>query len=312
MPCEPPLGYALRMTNWLILLALSAAALLLGAAVLHLIPRFGSAGKAASAWLCRAPGLDVLITYFTVLPMFTGLAYGAAYWGSWYGWFLGLLAGILGQIVGLLIWTVLHELFNRKHIKGPRIVSHINARVGSVRNHSAVWITALAVPVFWLLRVAEYVVYPPLTWLIRLPKYRHADWVNVSRHKFNGLVGHDLIWCLYCDWMTGAWSLGGEMLRNVESFWCPIRFDSNKKCANCKVDYPDIDGGWAPSDGTMADVIKVLDKHYPGPDNTNPWFGHPTRLTVSATPSRPPADKQNADANSDTDAASGDDSNESA
>lgn len=271
------------LTNWLILVTLSAAALLFGAVVLHAIPKFGSGGKKLSAWFCRAPGLDLLITYFTVLPMFTGLAYGVGYMGGWFGWLWGLSAGVIGQIIGVLIWTVAHELVHRKHVKGPRIVGHINARVGRVRNHAAVWTTALAVPVFWLLRVAEYVVYPPLTWLIQLPKYNHADWVNVSRHKFNGLVGHDLIWCLYCDWMTGIWSLGGEMLRNVESFWCPIRFDSTKKCENCKVDYPDVVGGWALSDGTMADVVAVLDKHYPGPNNTNPWFGHPSRKTVELT-----------------------------
>ncbi|MBK7405799.1 MAG: hypothetical protein IPJ41_14560 [Phycisphaerales bacterium] len=98
------------------------------------------------------------------------------------------------------------------------------------------WWTALAVPVFWVIRVAECIVYPPLTWLVRLPKYKPAEWVNVSRHKFEGLVGHDLIWCL-CDWMTGIWALGGEMLRNVETFWCPIRFDSAKKCENCKHDF---------------------------------------------------------------------------
>ena len=47
--------------------------------------------------------------------------------------------------------------------------------------------------------------------------------------KVEGLVGHDRIWCLYCDWMTGVWSLGTEMLRNVESFWCPLRFSSDAK-----------------------------------------------------------------------------------
>ena len=81
-------------------------------------------------------------------------------------------------------------------------------------------------------------------------------------------------------------SLGGAMLRNVESFWCPIRFDSTKKCENCKVDYPDINGGWAPAAGTMADVVAALDKHYPGPNNTNPWFGHPVRLTVEREPAQ--------------------------
>jgi len=147
-------------------------------------------------------------------------------------------------------------------------------------------VTALAVPVFIILRVAELCVYPILTPLVGLPRYRHGDWVNVSRQKFNGLVGHDLIWCLYCDWMTGVYSLGAEMLRNVESFWCPIRFASGKKCDNCKLDFPDIYGGWVPLEGTMGDVVATLEKMY-GPqataglprDQRHPWFGHPMRTT---------------------------------
>ncbi|MGP1272233.1 MAG: hypothetical protein ACTS22_02765 [Phycisphaerales bacterium] len=269
---------------WLHLFVWFSAALLLGAGLLHLIPRLGSPGRALSAWLCRAPGLDVLIAYFTVAPMVVGPILGArAGAGSW-GWLAGLGVGIAAQVVMVMVWTVLHELANRRHLRGPRIVSNINARVGRFRNHAAVWTTALAVPVFAIVRFAEYVVYPPLTWLIRLPKYDHGDWVNVSRHKFRGLVGHDLIWCLYCDWMTGVWSLGTEMLRNVESFWCPIRFDSTKKCENCRVDFPDVDAGWAPADGTMADVVRTLDRHYPGPHGDNPWFGHPARLTVDGRP----------------------------
>ncbi len=156
---------------------------------------------------------------------------------------------------------------------------HIGLHSGVVRNHTAVWWTAWAVPVFAIIRIAEYLVYPPLVWLVRFPRYNDGEWINVSRQKFDGLVGHDLIWCLYCDWMTGVWSLGSEMLRNVESFWCPIRFDTEKKCANCKVDFPDIDGGWAPADGTMDDVVNALEKHYK-PTGTNAWFGHPARLTV--------------------------------
>jgi hypothetical protein len=92
--------------------------------------------------------------------------------------------------------------------------------------------------------MAEVFVYPPIQWLTGFPSYRSGDWVNVSRHKFSGLVGHDLIWCLYCDWMTGIWSLGTEMLRNVESFWCPIRFSNTAKCDNCSVDFPDVKNEW--------------------------------------------------------------------
>jgi hypothetical protein len=255
------------------LTGITTAALLLGAAILHLIPKLGLRKLADSC--CRAPGLDVIITYFTALPMIVGPIYA--------GW-LGFGAAVTGQVLTVMIWTVLHELANRDAVKGPRIVKSINKAVGRWRNHLAVWTTALAVPLFWIVRVAQYVVYPPITWLVRLPKYNEAEWVNVSRQKFQGLVGHDLIWCLYCDWMTGIWSLGSEMLRNVESFWCPIRFHSDKKCANCSIDFPDVVKGWVPADGAMADVANVLESHYKRGDPVNPWFGHPVRLTVKGKP----------------------------
>ncbi len=264
------------MTHLLILTGSVALALLIGSAVLHLLPKLGGPGRKLSEALCRGFGLDLMITYFTVLPMFVGLYV--------YGW-LGLLAAIAGQVIGLLIWTWLHELAHPAARKGPRIVHALNRSVGRWRNHTAVWITALAVPVFWVVRLAEWVVYPPLTWIVRLPAYKSADWVNVSRHKFDGLVGHDLIWCLYCDWMTGIWSLGSEMLRNIESFWCPIRFYSGKKCENCAIDFPDINNGWVNADGNMADVVKLIEEKQAGGDNS--WFGHPRRVTVEGKPQAP-------------------------
>jgi len=278
------------MPPFLLIALVTLAAVLVGAAILHLIPRIGPPGKALAAWLCRAPGLDVMITYFTVAPMFAGAYFGVrlltgtpeAPTSPWLAALFGFLAAVLGQVVAVCVWTVLHELANRKHCKGPRIVHTLNRKVGRVRNHTAVWWTALAVPLFWFVRLAEYIVYPPLTWLIRLPKYNTAEWVNVSRQKFDGLVGHDLIWCLYCDWMTGVWSLGGEMLRNVETFWCPIRFDSSKKCDNCQHDFPDVAERWTPAGSNMAEVVRRLDENYPGPNGDNSWWGHPARLTVSA------------------------------
>jgi len=239
------------------------AALLLAAGMLHLIPRTGRTGRRLSAWFSRAPGLDALIAYFTVLPIVAGAAYA--------GW-RGVGAAVLGQVLAVLIWTPLHELAHPAARRGPRIVHALNRSVGRVRNHAAVWITALAVPVFAIVRLAELVVYPPLTWLVRFPRYRQGEWVNVSRHKFQG--------CLYCDWMTGVWSLGSEMLRNVESFWCPIRFDSARKCENCRVDFPDVDAGWVPADAGMHDVAAVLASKYPPGQRVNAWFGHPVRLTV--------------------------------
>jgi hypothetical protein len=139
-------------------------------------------------------------------------------------------------------------------------------------------VTAIVTPLFALVRLAEVFIYPPLHWLVGLPDYNSGEWVNVSRQKFCGLVGHDLIWCLYCDWMTGIWSLGTEMLRNVESFWCPIRFYSDKKCANCAIDFPDVADGWVPADGTMAQVADTIDRMHGNGDHS--WFGKRVPLTV--------------------------------
>ena len=161
----------------------------------------------------------------------------------------------------------------------------INAAVGRWQNHLALWVTLVALPAFWLIRFIQIGMWWTLVALLDFPKYKHSDWINVSRQKFEGLVGHDLIWCLYCDWMTGVYSMGAEMLRNVESFWCPIRFYEGKKCANCAVDFPDINGGWVDNDGTMADVVTKMEEMYTTGPRT--WFGHPARLTVKGKPIEP-------------------------
>ena len=288
------------MPIWLAIFVYTGGALLVGAAALHLIPKLGPPGRRLADALVRAPLLDLVITYFTAAPMIVGAVVGARArlgGGSWWGALLGVLLAVAAQVVTVNLWTVAHELTHPAARKGPRIVRVLNRTVGPLRNFTAVWVTALAVPIFWIIRLAQYIVYPPLPLLIRFPRYRAGDWVNCSRHKFEGLVGHDLIWCLYCDWMTGVWSLGSEMLRNVESFWCPIRFHSDKKCENCRTDFPDIEGGWIPADGTMADVTALLDEKYtkrPTPGGLNPWFGHPARLTVEGE-ERPEPDREPAD-----------------
>jgi hypothetical protein len=241
--------------------------------LLHLIPRLGAPGRALSDWLCEAPGLDLVVTYFTAAPLIVGPIVA--------GW-IGVGAGVTAQVLAVVIWTFVHTMLHPAARKGPRIVRVLNALVGPFRNTAAVWVTALVVPVFWIIRVAELLIFPILVWLIRFPRYTQKDWIRVSRHKFKHLVGHDLIWCLYCDWMTGVWSLGSEMLRNVESFWCPIRFDSTKKCTNCKHDFPDVFGSWVPADGDMSDVVDVLKTHY-GDAAVNSWHGHAARLTIEGT-----------------------------
>ncbi len=78
------------------------------------------------------------------------------------------------------------------------------------------------------------------------------------------------------------------MLRNVESFWCPIRFHDGRKCEHCRIDFPDIDGGWVPADSSMRDVEQLMQRKYGGSERS--WFGHPARLTIDgAAPESKPS-----------------------
>ncbi|MBL4810212.1 MAG: hypothetical protein JKY43_09195 [Phycisphaerales bacterium] len=264
------------MVDFLTMVGIGFVAVAGGAVVLHVVAKMGGFGKGVMEFLRKAPGLDLVVAWFTIGPAVGGLIV--------FGW-RGLLGGIVGQMIGLTVWGWGHEFVHRKAVKGPRIVKVLNRLVGRWRNHGALWVSALAVPLFWAVRIGELVIYPLLIWLLRFPKHKQGEWINVSRHKFDGLVGHDLIWCLYCDWMTGVWSLGSEMLRNVESFWCPIRFSDTNKCANCSVDFPDI-WRWVADDGKMEDVVELLEEKYgigkDGGDagerpDRNSWFGHKDR-----------------------------------
>jgi hypothetical protein len=255
-------------TTHLLVAAITFGAMLLGAGVLHLLPKLGPPGRAVSERCIRAPGLDLLVTYFTVAPLIVGPVVD--------GWW-GLLAAVIGQIIAVLVWCRLHELAHPTARKGPRIVKALNRIVGPLRNHAGLWVTAIVTPAFWIVRMVEILIWPCLVVVVGFPRYREGEWVNCSRQKFQGLVGHDLIWCLYCDWMTGIWSLGTEMLRSVESFWCPIQFPDPPKNWNTRREFPDIEGGWVAADGSMADVEKTLEEHFADKDGPNAWYGHPSR-----------------------------------
>ena len=238
-------------------------------AALHILARLGPSGRRILDTLSKAPALDGVIVAYQILPLVAGAVFG--------GW-AGLAGALAGCLIAYFVWVIAHEYHHREIIrKGPRIVTTLNRIVGSsFRQQTALWTTTLAFPAFWLIRLAEIIVYPVLVWGIKLPPYKAGDWVTISRHKFEGLVGHDRLWCLYCDWMTGVYSLGAEMLRNLESFWCPIKFQSGSKCANCKLDFPDIEKGWIPHDGSMEDVVRLLEEKY-GNAEPNRWYGHKDR-----------------------------------
>ena len=216
--------------------------------------------------LFRAPMLDLIVGLFTLIPwIITFYLYSLS----------GLLGCFIGELTMLSSFCNIHTMLH--NYKGPTIKHTLNQIVGPLRNHLGLLISLLALPVLLSIRFGQIFIYPLLVWTLNFPKYKSGDWINVSRQKFNGLVGHDLIWCLYCDWMTGVYSFGGEMLRNVESFWCPIRFYDGKKCENCKIDFPDIKE-WVPQDASMADVTALLAEKYPAKSKkSNSWFGHVER-----------------------------------
>lgn len=212
-------------------------------------------------------GLDFAVTLYTGLPGLLGAVFG--------GW-AGLGGSIVGSLICLYGFCLVHPLIRRQ--KQPTIIGLLNKRVGFWNNQLGLLATLPAVPLFLHLCYAEILLYPLFVKLVRFPRYDRKAWVNVSRHKHEGLVGADLIWCLYCDWMTGTVSMAAEMLRNVESFWCPVRFSSEKKCANCRVDFPDIDVWKTPKDGSMKPVVEQMEeKYFSGKNKTNSWFGHPDR-----------------------------------
>ncbi|AFZ33655.1 hypothetical protein Sta7437_0029 [Stanieria cyanosphaera PCC 7437] len=232
---------------------------------LTFVPNLGLFGKNLIEAITKAPGLDLLVSLMLWIPWLIGALWG----GIW-----GIMTAVAVQIATMQLWIFVHELVHRNVVRGPRIVSFLNQQIGWWRNHIALWSTIIVVPAFCLIRLAQVTVYPILIWALGFPNYKHSDWINVSRHKFQGLVGHDLIWCLYCDWMTGVYALGAEMLRNVESFWCPIRFYSDKKCENCQREFPDLND-WVAVNGDMQDVEQLLQNKYS--DRVRSWFGHPDR-----------------------------------
>jgi hypothetical protein len=219
---------------------------------------------AISERITKAPILDLFVSVFTWVPWVVGYLLG--------GW-IGVLAGVVAQLVFLHAFCLVHRALRGKT---GRTLTDAQGRVlGPVRNQLCLLVQTPAILVFVQVRIAEIFLYPPIAWLGKLPTYKHSEWVNLSRHKYDGLIGYDLLWCWYCDWMTGLWALGSEMLRNIESFWCPIQFLDPAKNKNAAIDFPDI-AEWAAPNGSMEDAVKAFEAHYDG-KRKNSWWGHPDR-----------------------------------
>src|SRR5439155_571894 len=110
----------------LLLIAASTLVSIAGfAGLLHLIPRLGAAGTSLGAWLCCAPGLDLVVSLFTWIPP-TVLEIV-------YAW-RGVVGSIIRQRLGRLVRMFAPELAGRTHLHGPRIVSSLNRRIGRLDN----------------------------------------------------------------------------------------------------------------------------------------------------------------------------------
>lgn len=242
------------------------AYLSLSALTLHLL--LAASSKLGEAFT-KTPLLDFWIAVFIWLPPLASL-----FLRSW-RYALGV---ILAQIVFLLLYSSIHSSYYRlfkKQCPG-RLMKTLGASIGRPRVFLGFLSTLLAIPVFLVIRAGQVFAYPLMIYFLRFPRYRHSDWIQLSRHKFDGLIGMDLLWCLYCEWAAGVYALGGEMVRNNESFWCPIRFYDSKHCENCQIDFPDLKE-WIPQDKKMEDVENLLKSKYTKERKIFSWYKHPSR-----------------------------------
>lgn len=214
--------------------------------------------------IAHAPVLDFFISLYTWIPWAVG---------AWLAGWTGVAAAVVAQILFLHAFCLVHRALRGK--KGRTLTDAQGRILGPVRNQLCLLVQTPAIVAFVAIRATELFLYPLIAALGRLPMYKQGEWVNLSRHKYDGLIGYDLVWCWYCDWMTGLWCLGTEMLRNIESFWCPIQFREEKKNEHASIDFPDLKK-WAPADGTMEDAVKLIEEHYDG-KRPNSWWGHSDR-----------------------------------
>ena len=128
----------LSLMIFLVILALATGLTLMG--------RLGPWGKGLAAALCHTPGLDLALIVLVWLPWLGGLA--QAGWG-------GVLSALVGQVLATQVWVWGHQWVYRHQRPQLGINGYLSQRYGWWRNHLALWITALVLPVFFLIRAAQ-------------------------------------------------------------------------------------------------------------------------------------------------------------
>lgn len=203
-------------------------------------------------FLARPPAIDWIVILYTAAPWIAGWTAGARIHGHWIGGIPGLATVVASQILSLELFDFLHlRLAARRGIKSLEINSTIERRFGKWNNRICLWLTIPSIPFFLMNRFGfrGYFIFEKL---LGFSHFEDSDYITVSRQKIKNLVGADLVWCLYCDWMTGGWTLTTEILNEVESYWCPLQFADQGKCEKCAQFFRT--GHWA-SPGCTAEEI---------------------------------------------------------
>jgi len=208
------------------------------------------------SWVAKPPAIDLIVILFTVAPWIAAWIAGVRIHGHWSGGIAGLAAVTASQILALELFDFLHlRLSARRGIRSLEINRTIERRFGKWHNRICLWLTVPSIPFFLMNRFA-FLGYYIFVILLGFTHFRHSDYITVSRQKIKNLVGADLVWCLYCDWMTGGWTLSTEMLNEVESYWCPLQFADRGKCEKC-AKYFRMEH-WAPPDCSAEEVSHIV------------------------------------------------------
>ena len=78
--------------------------LVAGIIALHSFPRMGKLGKSITEFLCYAPGIDLALAYYMLLPVIVGSIVS--------GW-IGVGIAILAELSVLWAWIFAHEFAHR-------------------------------------------------------------------------------------------------------------------------------------------------------------------------------------------------------
>lgn len=137
---------------------------------------------AISEKIVRAPFLDILISVFTWIPWAVGF---------WLNGWIGVLSALFAQWLGIYVFCLMDRVIRGK--PADTLTAAQGRVIGPFRNHLALLATTPATVAFVAVRLTEILVYPVVAWLAKLPTYKSSEWVNLSRHKYAGLIGPDLL-----------------------------------------------------------------------------------------------------------------------